>query len=151
MENISTPYQGKKRCFGEYKCPTCDRKWMSGNSYANQPQKCLKCQISVYPIKQKALDKAFEEMRNNKARILTLLCKPPSIIGSSKSTSASQSSLSPPPPPPLVSPPLLSLYQLNPIIHPPTKKERYQERKDLLDSMMTQSFGRPIIKSKLHA
>lgn len=47
-----TPYQGKKRCFGEYKCPKCKRKWMSGNSWANMGQKCIKCAINVYPHKQ---------------------------------------------------------------------------------------------------
>ncbi|XP_059967448.1 zinc finger CCHC domain-containing protein 24 isoform X1 [Mesoplodon densirostris] len=49
-----TPYQGKKRCFGEYKCPKCKRKWMSGNSWANMGQECIKCHINVYPHKQYA-------------------------------------------------------------------------------------------------
>ncbi|KAJ8795090.1 hypothetical protein J1605_018677 [Eschrichtius robustus] len=48
-----TPYQGKKRCFGEYKCPKCKRKWMSGNSWANMGQECIKCHINVYPHKQR--------------------------------------------------------------------------------------------------
>lgn len=52
-----TPYQGKKRCFGEYKCPTCKRKWMSGNSWSNMGQMCIKCSILVYPHKQRPLDK----------------------------------------------------------------------------------------------
>lgn len=47
-----TPYQGKKRCFGEYKCSKCKRKWMSGNSWANMAQECIKCQIKIYPHKQ---------------------------------------------------------------------------------------------------
>jgi len=47
-----TPYQGKKRCFGEYKCPKCKRKWMSGNSWANMGQECIKCHINVFPQKQ---------------------------------------------------------------------------------------------------
>lgn len=47
-----TPYQGKKRCFGEYQCPKCKRKWMSGNSWANMGQECLKCHVNVYPHKQ---------------------------------------------------------------------------------------------------
>lgn len=47
-----TPYQGNKRCFGEYKCPKCKRKWMSGNSWANMGQECSKCHINVYPHKQ---------------------------------------------------------------------------------------------------
>lgn len=52
-----TPYQGKKRCFGEYKCPKCKRKWMSGNSWANMGQECIKCHIMVYPHKQRPLEK----------------------------------------------------------------------------------------------
>uniref|UniRef100_A0A674CTS0 Zinc finger CCHC-type containing 24 n=2 Tax=Salmo trutta TaxID=8032 RepID=A0A674CTS0_SALTR len=52
-----TPYQGKKRCFGEYKCPKCKRKWMSGNSWANMGQECIKCHINVYPHKQRPLEK----------------------------------------------------------------------------------------------
>lgn len=52
-----TPYQGKKRCFGEYKCPKCKRKWMSGNSWANMGQKCIKCHLNVYPHKQRPLEK----------------------------------------------------------------------------------------------
>lgn len=52
-----TPYQGKKRCFGEYKCPKCKRKWMSGNSWANHGQECIKCHINVYPHKQRSLEK----------------------------------------------------------------------------------------------
>lgn len=47
-----TPYQGKKRCFGEYKCPKCKRKWMSGNSWSNIGQECIKCHVNVYPHKQ---------------------------------------------------------------------------------------------------
>ncbi|KAA0193771.1 hypothetical protein HAZT_HAZT006105 [Hyalella azteca] len=47
-----TPYQGKKRCFGEFRCTKCKRKWMSGNSWANCSQECIKCRIKVYPHKQ---------------------------------------------------------------------------------------------------
>ncbi|XP_043212689.1 zinc finger CCHC domain-containing protein 24-like isoform X2 [Amphibalanus amphitrite] len=52
-----TPYQGKKRCFGEYKCSKCKRKWMSGNSWANMAQMCKKCRLFVYPHKQRPLEK----------------------------------------------------------------------------------------------
>ncbi|CAB3378282.1 Hypothetical predicted protein [Cloeon dipterum] len=52
-----TPYQGKKRCFGEYKCPKCKRKWMSGNSWANMGQECIKCRVNVFPHKQRPLEK----------------------------------------------------------------------------------------------
>ena len=48
-----TPYQGQKRCFGEFKCPKCKRKWSSGNSWTNMGQECIKCRINVYPHKQK--------------------------------------------------------------------------------------------------
>lgn len=47
-----TPYQGKKRCFGEFKCPKCKRKWLSANSWCNMGQECIKCRINVYPSKQ---------------------------------------------------------------------------------------------------
>nr|CAB3267886.1 zinc finger CCHC domain-containing protein 24 [Phallusia mammillata] len=52
-----TPYQGKKRCFGVYKCSKCKRKWMSSNSWANMGQDCNKCRIVVYPHKQRPLEK----------------------------------------------------------------------------------------------
>ncbi|KAF7496587.1 Zinc finger CCHC domain-containing protein 24 [Sarcoptes scabiei] len=52
-----TPYQGKKRCFGEFLCPSCQRRWMSGDSWANSGQICVKCRIIVYPYKQRPLDK----------------------------------------------------------------------------------------------
>ncbi|XP_017771313.1 PREDICTED: zinc finger CCHC domain-containing protein 24-like isoform X1 [Nicrophorus vespilloides] len=52
-----TPYQGRKRCFGEYKCPKCKRKWMSGNSWSNMGQECIKCHINVYPHKQRPSEK----------------------------------------------------------------------------------------------
>jgi hypothetical protein len=47
-----TPYQGRGRAFGYFKCPTCDREWMSGNSWANMGQECQYCNINVYPYKQ---------------------------------------------------------------------------------------------------
>uniref|UniRef100_T1IUJ1 3CxxC-type domain-containing protein n=1 Tax=Strigamia maritima TaxID=126957 RepID=T1IUJ1_STRMM len=52
-----TPYQGKDRCFGEYKCSSCGRQWMSGNSWANYGQECKECKINVYPFKQTPLEK----------------------------------------------------------------------------------------------
>ncbi|CBY31888.1 unnamed protein product [Oikopleura dioica] len=52
-----TPYQGKKRCFGEFKCPKCKRKWLSANSWCNMGQECIKCRINVYPSKQRPLNK----------------------------------------------------------------------------------------------
>lgn len=47
-----TPYQGKKRCYGLFKCTKCHRKWISCNSWANRSQSCIKCKIDVYPYKQ---------------------------------------------------------------------------------------------------
>ncbi len=51
-ETVQTPYQGKKRCFGEYSCPKCQKVWKSANSKANTPQQCTKCLSVVYPSKQ---------------------------------------------------------------------------------------------------
>lgn len=60
-----TPYQGKKRCFGEYKCTKCKRKWMSGNSWANMGQDCIKCQIKIYPHKQVRVKQRFTSWNKN--------------------------------------------------------------------------------------
>ncbi|XP_077989248.1 zinc finger CCHC domain-containing protein 24-like [Glandiceps talaboti] len=52
-----TPYQGHRRCFGEYRCPQCNRHWMSANSWADSGQECQTCKINVYPEKQRPLEK----------------------------------------------------------------------------------------------
>lgn len=52
MADKNTPYQGRRRCFGEYRCEKCNRTWMSGNSWANTAQMCQTCQIRVFPYKQ---------------------------------------------------------------------------------------------------
>lgn len=57
MLKNQTPYQGKRRCFGEYECPQCDRVWMSANSWANTGQQCQNCNIVVYPHTQRPLEK----------------------------------------------------------------------------------------------
>ena len=65
-----TPYQGENRCFGEFRCPNCNREWKSGNSWANKGQKCESCKGNyVYPYKQTRLDgsKAQENVNRNKA------------------------------------------------------------------------------------
>lgn len=49
---LLTPYQGKKRCFGQYRCHECKRYWCSGNSWANSAQMCLSCNIRIYPFRQ---------------------------------------------------------------------------------------------------
>ena len=56
-----TPYQGKKRVFGEFQCSKCNRKWASGNSWANAGQECQNCRIMVYPYHQRDLEKPAEE------------------------------------------------------------------------------------------
>lgn len=54
-----TPYQGRKKCYGEFQCEQCKRKWTSQNSVANEAQSCIKCQVPVYPHKQLPVDKAI--------------------------------------------------------------------------------------------
>uniref|UniRef100_A0A0N5AI26 Zf-3CxxC domain-containing protein n=1 Tax=Syphacia muris TaxID=451379 RepID=A0A0N5AI26_9BILA len=53
-----TPYQGRKKCYGEFQCQQCKRKWTSQNSVANEAQSCIKCHIAVFPHKQLPVDKA---------------------------------------------------------------------------------------------
>ena len=48
---LNTPYQGKKRCKGIFKC-ICGRNWTSIHSYSNKSQKCLQCQTQTYPKNQ---------------------------------------------------------------------------------------------------
>jgi hypothetical protein len=50
-----TPYQGRKKCYGEFICTICKRRWTSQNSVANEAQSCLKCGIAVFPHKQVSL------------------------------------------------------------------------------------------------
>lgn len=57
MSSGKTPYQGGRRCFGEYRCPECNRGWMSANSWANTGQQCQNCSIVVYPHTQRPLHK----------------------------------------------------------------------------------------------
>lgn len=47
-----TPYQGRKKCYGEFQCQQCKRKWTSQNSVANEAQSCIKCHVLVFPHKQ---------------------------------------------------------------------------------------------------
>ncbi|KAJ6641274.1 Zinc finger CCHC domain-containing protein 24 [Pseudolycoriella hygida] len=53
---LKTPYQGGNRCFGEYICKKCNRRWMSANSWKNT-QQCKQCKINVFPHKQRPLHK----------------------------------------------------------------------------------------------
>ena len=50
--NAETPYQGKGHVYGEFKCDKCNRRWSSGNPWANMGQKCVKYDIMVYPYSQ---------------------------------------------------------------------------------------------------
>lgn len=52
LNATETPYQGPNRVFGEFRCWKCNRTWSSGNSWANMGQKCLKCDIMIYPYDQ---------------------------------------------------------------------------------------------------
>ncbi|CAG9313568.1 unnamed protein product [Blepharisma stoltei] len=51
-----TPYQGKMRAYGFFKCQECNRQWSSGYSWANKGQQCLTCEINVYPYRQRKLE-----------------------------------------------------------------------------------------------
>jgi len=59
MITMNTPYQGKKRCFGFYRC-WCKNQWHSAYSWANTTQECKVCTLSVYPYKQQKLDKLIK-------------------------------------------------------------------------------------------
>jgi len=50
--SAATPYQGRKRCFGEFHCAKCSRRWHSSNSWANMGQICNRCDSIVYPDRQ---------------------------------------------------------------------------------------------------
>ena len=65
-----TPYQGRNRTYGEFKCPQCGKKWESGNSWANMGQKCKSCENNkyVYPYKQTPLQKSDNKSDPKKER-----------------------------------------------------------------------------------
>lgn len=69
------PYQGDSRCFGEFECPQCERMWQSGNSWADCGQKCVQCDIMVYPFKQRRLDKAEDNKIDLNKPHLSHLCQ----------------------------------------------------------------------------
>ncbi|XP_037068682.1 zinc finger CCHC domain-containing protein 24-like [Pollicipes pollicipes] len=54
---VKTPYQGKRRAFGEYQCCECRRLWQSSRSWANMAQECQSCRIRIYPHRQTPLHK----------------------------------------------------------------------------------------------
>ncbi|KAG4067285.1 hypothetical protein HA402_000276 [Bradysia odoriphaga] len=56
-DKAKTTYQGNGRCFGEFLCEKCDRRWMSGNSWKNTAQMCEICNVRVFPHTQSPLKK----------------------------------------------------------------------------------------------
>uniref|UniRef100_A0A7M5V1D2 3CxxC-type domain-containing protein n=1 Tax=Clytia hemisphaerica TaxID=252671 RepID=A0A7M5V1D2_9CNID len=50
-----TAYQGRRRMFGQFRCPQCLRTWASGNTWANTTQQCKSCLIEVLPYRQETL------------------------------------------------------------------------------------------------
>ena len=67
---FKTPYQGRKRCFGHYKC--C-KEWTSGYSWADTCQQCSDCSKYIYPYKQSTLKKTNK--RGASAHIQALCAK----------------------------------------------------------------------------
>ncbi|CAF0962332.1 unnamed protein product [Brachionus calyciflorus] len=55
-----------KKCFGEYECNSCMKKWKSANTYINIPQECSKCHTLVYATKQNSLSKIYAQLRSQK-------------------------------------------------------------------------------------
>ncbi len=50
-------YSGPEPCFGEYYCEKCDYRWKNSQSYVDEYQKCVQCQGSCWPIKQREEEK----------------------------------------------------------------------------------------------
>jgi len=87
-----TPYQGKKRCFGEYSC-ICGKMWKSSNSKANEFQVCTTCGRKVYPAKQKSLQTIYEQLRKNKAAKLNeIIMTSAAAAAASRETTSTYSS-----------------------------------------------------------
>ncbi len=68
-----TPYQGKRRCFGFYRC-WCKNQWHSAYSWANTTQECKVCSLNVYPYRQQKLDKPINIPINTKKTHIQHLC-----------------------------------------------------------------------------
>ena len=69
-----TPYQGRRRSFGEFECPKCLKTWASANSWANTGQKCSVCFILVYPHKQRRLKRRNGDISNSSREQRQDLC-----------------------------------------------------------------------------
>ncbi|KAL5254230.1 hypothetical protein ACHWQZ_G013865 [Mnemiopsis leidyi] len=72
MTEKSTPYQGKKRTFGFFRCRDCDSSWQSAYSWANCGQECKICRKLVYPYSQRPLRK---QPGKNQKKHLEELCE----------------------------------------------------------------------------
>ena len=59
-----TPYQGRDRCFGVFEC-MCSNTWESEYSWANTPQKCIDCDMWVYPDEQYKLTDISKSKKNH--------------------------------------------------------------------------------------
>ncbi|CAL4072815.1 unnamed protein product [Meganyctiphanes norvegica] len=70
-----TPYQGKNKCFGEFKCQKCHKFWASPHSWANCYQECKGCSSKVYPFKQTKLEHSGEERKTLKPHPMELCQK----------------------------------------------------------------------------
>lgn len=73
MSNQNTPYQGNKRCFGEYSCQRCNKQWKSANSRSNESQRCTSCGQQVYPMKQRSLQSVYEDLRRDKSLKMAII------------------------------------------------------------------------------
>ena len=76
-----TPYQGSHKTFGHFKCSKCKKSWLSGNSWANTAQKCLKCDVFVYPFKQVKSEKSKGNIKNKEHPVE--LCQKCQFLGRS--------------------------------------------------------------------
>ncbi|XP_065182384.1 zinc finger CCHC domain-containing protein 24-like [Sycon ciliatum] len=57
-----TPYQGKRRTWGEFRC-SCGKRWSSGNSWRDTWQRCQSCAEEVYPYEQRPLEPSTDPDR----------------------------------------------------------------------------------------
>jgi hypothetical protein len=57
-------YSGPEPCFGEYYCKKCDRCWKSSKSYVGKYQKCARCEVNCWPVKQREKEKVVNYHRD---------------------------------------------------------------------------------------
>ncbi len=57
-------YSGPEPCFGEYYCDNCDKCWKSSKSYVKKYQKCARCQVNCWPVKQREKEKVENYQRD---------------------------------------------------------------------------------------